>query len=99
MFEDINDFIDEDEFAVPAVIKLSSGAYRQVSVIFDAPYLDANTGEYDMDTVRPRVSGKFSDFTGVTRGDVVVVNNRNYDVLTEPQPDGTGWGMLELAEQ
>lgn len=36
---------------------------------------------------------------GVTRGDVVEIDGKTYDVLTGPQPDGTGMAMLEMALQ
>lgn len=50
-----------------------------------------------MDSTRPRVWCKLSDVPGVGRFDTCRVNGTLYDVLTEPQGDGSGMAMLDLA--
>jgi hypothetical protein len=101
-WENLDDFLQTDDdggFANTAVIHFQTGGTRPVKAIFDDPYLDATIGEYVADTSRPRLNGKETDFAGVTRGDTVVVTGETFDILTNPQPDGTGWAVLELARQ
>lgn len=97
-WEDLGEFLDPQEFASHAVIRFQSGAQRAVVGIFDDPYLNAELGEYDMDNSRPRFLGKFIDFQGVKRGDILELDGQEYDILTSPQPDGTGMATLDLAE-
>lgn len=96
-WEDLDAFLDVAEFAASICIRLQAGGTRQVSGIFDDPYLNADLGEYDMDTSRPRVTCKEADVVDVTRGDIVVIDGREYDVMTGPQSDGTGMALLDLA--
>lgn len=98
-WEDLDAFLSLDDFAVNAIITLQSGATRTVRCIFDDPYLNAELGEYEMDSSRPRITCKESDVLDVRRGDTVNIDARIYDVLTSAQPDGTGMAMLEMALQ
>lgn len=96
-WEELDQFFDADDFAVPAVISFRAGGTRNVNVIFDDPYVNAEAGGYERDDVRPKASGKLSDFSGVGRFDKITIDGTTYDVLTGPHPDGTGLGYLELA--
>jgi len=98
-WEDLDVFLNTDEFAVPVTLQLQDKTERQINAIFDDPYLNAELGEYEFDTNRPRLTCKESDLAGVTRGDKVVIGSITYDVLSGPQSDGTGLAMLELAKQ
>ena len=98
-WEDLDTFLNADEFATPVTLRLQSGEVRQITAIFDDPYLNAELGEYELDTNRPRLTCKESDVLGATRGDLVEIDGKTYDVLTGAQPDGTGMAMLELALQ
>lgn len=99
-WENLDDFLDVDEFATQAVIQLQGGTTRQVVGIYDDPYLNAELGEYDMDTTRPRFTCKLSDVPGVGRGDTLTLHDGTVlDILTGPQPDGTGMALLDLAPQ
>jgi len=98
-WEDLDVFFSPDEFGTTVVLRLQSGVERQFNAVFDDPYLNAELGEYELDTNRPRLTCKESDVLGVTRGDVVEIDGKTYDVLTGPQPDGTGLAMLEMALQ
>ena len=64
--------------------------------IFDEPYLNAELGEYELDTNQPRLTCKWKNVQDVARGDV---GGRPYDVVTNAQPDGTGMALLALAVQ
>lgn len=96
-WEDLGDFLNVDDFATVATLKLQTGGTREVTGIFDEPYLNAQIGEYEADTSVPRFTCRASDVVGVQRGDVITVDDQAYDILTSPQPDGTGMALLKLA--
>lgn len=98
-WEDLSAFLDEEEFAVRVEVTRSDGAVLTFSGIYEDQYMDAQLGEYLMDSTRPRVWCKQVDVPGVKKGATCVVDGVAYDVMTEPQGDGTGMAMLELAEQ
>lgn len=98
-WEDLDAFLNVDEFAVTATVHLQGGTTRAVRGIFDDPYLNAELGEYEFDTNRPRLTCKESDVIGVLRGDTVVIGSKTYDVLSTANPDGTGMAVLEMALQ
>lgn len=98
-WEALDDFLDADEFAVSGTLSFQAGGSQAVTVIFDDPYLNAQIGEYEMDTTSPRALGKMSELKDARRGDVLTIDGKDYDVLTGPQPDGTGMATLALADQ
>jgi hypothetical protein len=60
-WEDLDVFLNTDEFAVPVTLQLQDKTERQINAIFDDPYLNAELGEYEFDTNRPRLTCKESD--------------------------------------
>lgn len=101
-WEDLGEFLDTDEFAVPAVISLRAGGQVSLPVIFDDPYVQAGLGDALVrDDVRPRATCREALVVNVRRGDTITVNfpngPRTYDILTAAQPDGTGMAVLELS--
>jgi hypothetical protein len=99
-WDDLDEFIDTDDFAVSAIVTpKAGGSSRVVKVIYDDPYLNAQLGEYDADISRPRIMLKESDSVGIKRGDTVTIDGTIFDVMTEPQADGNGLAMLDLARQ
>jgi hypothetical protein len=98
-WDDLDAFVNADEFAVKATVRLQEGGTRVILGIFDDPYLNAQLGEYEIDTTRPRLLCKEADVIGVIRGDLVDIDGRVYDVLASAQPDGTGMATLEMAAQ
>lgn len=98
-WEDLDVFLDVGDFAVQATLRLQDGSERLVRAIFDDPYLNAELGEYELDSTQPRLTCKWGDVQDVTRGDVAEVSGRVYDVVTNAQPDGTGMAVLALADQ
>ena len=98
-WEELSDFLRTDDFAVEVLAELQSGQTRTFSAIFDEPYLNAQLGEYELDTGRPRLTCDLADVQDMARGDVVTVGGTHYDVMTGPQSDGTGMAMLDLAPQ
>jgi hypothetical protein len=102
-WENLDDFLATDTdggFATPAVLYYANGTQSDpVNVIFDDPYFNAQLGEYDADASDPRIMGKLSDLRLLKRGDAVEVDGQTYDVLTNPQSDGTGMATIKLAPQ
>lgn len=106
-WENLDEFLQTDDaggFAHRAIITLrGGGTVGPVVGIFDDPYMDAQLGEYRMDTSAPRFMAKESDFPGVRRGDVFQLVDASgnpvggpYAVMTYPHQDGTGMATLEL---
>ncbi|MFG6082323.1 hypothetical protein ACEUZ9_002968 [Paracoccus litorisediminis] len=95
--EDLDAFLQEDEFAHACELRLAGGAIRSVRGIFDEPFLDAEMGEYRLDTTQPRLLGKAADFAGVNRFDTIIIAGREFDIMSLPQVDGTGMATLRLA--
>lgn len=95
--EDLDQFLRVDEFAHACELRLAGGVVREVRGIFDEPFLDAAMGEYQFDTSQPRLLGKASDFVGVTRADTIVIDGREFDIMSAPRIDGTGMASLRLA--
>ena len=94
-----DEFLSVDDFAVMATIHLASGASRQVAGLFDDPYQHARLGDYDRDDARVTFLAKVEDFAGVRARDTLAFGGTTYDVLTEPQQDGNGMAKLELRAQ
>jgi hypothetical protein len=98
-WEDLDAFLDLEEFAASVTLGLQDGGSRELIGIFDDPYLNAELGEYELDTTRPRLTCKAADVTDVRRRDTVTINGETMDVMTDPQPDGTGLAVLALARR
>lgn len=98
-WEDIDAFLQPADFAALAQVALQDGGGRALLGIFDAPYYNAELGEYDFDSQRPRFTCKAADAVAIHRGDILTLGTASYDVLTEPQGDGAGMAVLELAER
>lgn len=103
-WEDLDEFLQDDDFAVPAVIALQGGGTISLSGIFDDPYIDAKLGEYDRDTVGPRFTVKESLVGAVRRKDTITITfpapigAQLFNIMTGAQPDGTGLAVLELTK-
>lgn len=97
-WDDLSEFVDADDFAVPVVVT-QAGSIRRFSGIFDDPYLDAQVGEYAMDSSEPRVTAKEADMIGIRRGAICIVAGKSWAVLDAPKPDGTGMAVLKLSKE
>lgn len=98
-WDDLETFLDLDDFAVEVRLFPAAGEPRTVPAIFDRPFLSADLGEYMAETEQPRITATEADLQGMTRGDRVDVAGTVYDVLGGPQPDGTGMATLPLAPE
>lgn len=96
-WEDLDAFFDPRDFGTPALIRFASGETRPVHGIFDDPYKAATVGEYTQDDATTTLMVKAADAAGVRRKDRVEIGGVTYDVLTGPQPDGTGMAIISMA--
>jgi hypothetical protein len=103
-WDNLNEFLDLDDFAVQASVQLQGGgAPLHVPGIFDDPFLNAQLGEYEPDSSAPRFVCKASLVGAVRRGDALTLTPPNasapvtFDVLRAPEPDGTGMATIHLA--
>lgn len=96
-WEDLDAFFQADDFAVTAQITLLNNATRDVVGHFDDPALTARLGDYEHDTVDPTFTCKETDVVGVQRGCTLAIGSDVYDVLSQPETDGTGIAVLVLA--
>lgn len=96
--EDLDQFLQVREFAHSATLILGDAEVRREVVgIFDEPFLDAELGEYSLDTTQPRLLCKEADTRGIDRGDRVEIDGRVFDIMGLPQVDGTGMATIRLS--
>lgn len=103
-WEDLAEFLDEDDFAVPAVIHLQSGGQVSLSVLFDDPDANPELGDaYSRDDSAPYVTCDETRVTAVKRGDTITLTfpneTRTYDVLRASESEGTGTARVYLSRQ
>lgn len=100
-WDDLDDFLQEDDFAFPAVITLQDSGTIPLSVLFDEQGVQARAGEYEHDTTTPTATGKEALLRPVRRGDSIAITFpegvRTFDILASAKPDGTGMAALDLA--
>ena len=84
--EDFDVFLDEDGFAVSAVLGAST-----VSVIFDRVWIETQGAG----ATQPVCQGKTSDLGAATHGTAITIGGTAYNVI-DNQPDGTGMTTLVL---
>jgi hypothetical protein len=99
-WDDLDEFLDAGDFAVVGTITLSAGGTRDVPGIYDGPYKAARMADTEHDTTVPRFTCKQADTVGIKRGDGITIPGEGaFGILSEPQPDGTGMAVLELAPE
>jgi len=97
-WEDLSEFFDVDDFATIATITRAGGQIGEVRGIYDDPNQVSRLGEYELDHPVPRFTCREVDVTGVSRGDTATIEGRVYDIMQEPELDGTGLATLILSE-
>ncbi|AVO37388.1 head-tail joining protein [Pukyongiella litopenaei] len=97
-WEDLSEFFDPDEFATTATIRRDGEIIGEVLGIFDDPNQIAALGNYELDHPTPRLICPETDIADISRGDVATIEGRDFDIMQEPELDGTGIATLILAE-
>ena len=100
--EDLTAFLSDAEFAVRCELRRGGALVRSFLGIFDEMGLDADLGEYRLETSQPRLNARAVDLSGAARGDMLLIEPgtpraRECDVMATPMADGTGWAVLRLA--
>lgn len=98
-WEDLDQFLDADDFAQTAIIRRDGNLVIEVLGIFDDPYFSPEIGEYTFEDRQPRLTVKEVSVILVRRGDTVDVDGKTFDLINDPEPDGTGMSVLTLASQ
>ena len=91
-------------FAIASKITDKLGGERIVWGIFDDPYLNAQLGEYEVDTSSPRFTCKESDVFGIDRGDywqrlnsiTLAPEGEPLNIMSSPQSDGNGMAIIVM---
>lgn len=92
----LDQFLKKSQFAKKILIQ--TDPVKEISGIFDNAFIDATTGEMDLDTTLPRFVCKSEDLNQVTRETVVIIDSVNYSIL-DLRPDGTGMTSVILAHE
>lgn len=96
-WEDLSAFFDPDEFATSATITRGSQTVAEVLGIFDDPNQVAALGEFELDHPTPRFVCAETGVADVHKDDVVTIEGKDFDLMEEPQLDGSGLATLILA--
>lgn len=95
-WDDLDDFLQSEDFASPAVVTLKNGTVLTVMGILENPYQAARLGGFEQDSVRPQFHCKYQDVLLVRRGDTFVIEGKTYDAHKGAEPDGTGMACIDL---
>mgnify|MGYP001561901924 CR=1 FL=1 len=88
----------DDYLSVPAVYTPFGGVVASIRVTFDNAFVDAQgLGVAGVGGSIPQAGCKSSDTPAARRGDTLEINGTVY-IITEAQPDGTGWTILMLSK-
>jgi len=100
VWEDLSEFFDPDEFAVSATIKRDEATLGEVLGVFEHPTERADLGEFELDQTSPRfICAAVALTLSIVEGDMLTIEDTEYDVLHRPEQDGTGLVAVILAEQ
>lgn len=69
-----------------------------VYAIFSNPYARLDLGTAGIDAANPVATFKTADIPGATGGDLITIQNIEYEVGT-PKPDGTGLTTIDLVRR
>lgn len=101
--EDLDEFLDPDEFGDMAIFHHASGTHSPpVCGLYDDPFMSAQLGEYDAETSAPRFTCKAFDVALVKRKDTVTISTQAGAIelaVLSVQPDGTGLAVVRLAKE
>lgn len=96
-WEDLSVFFNPSEFADKALILRGGQKVAEVLGIFDDPNQVASLGEFDLENPVPRFTCAAEDVAVVNTGDVVSIDGALFDLMQDPELDGTGVAVLVLA--
>lgn len=96
-WDDLDAFLDPDEFADLATITLKDGAVLEgIPGLLDETGLAASLGTFQQDTTHPCFTGKSADLARVRKGDLFVIAGKQYDAHKGAHQDGHGLSTVQL---
>lgn len=103
-WEELDDFLQDDDFAFPAVITLQGGGQIPLKVIYDGPSVNADLGDsYTRDDANRTATCREDLVAPVRRGDTIAITFpagvRTFDILAAPGGDDDGMAILKLSKQ
>lgn len=100
-WENLDDFLSPKDFADSVTFTPVGGSARApINAIFDEPTFDSQLGEYVASSGEPRITCKASDVVGIKKHDAAIIASLpgvDFDVVSDPDPDGTGMAVVRLA--
>lgn len=93
--ENLNDFFDEEEFAVSAVVTLPDSSTRSIKVIFDQATERVDLYSQNIEANIPTCMAKTSDLSGVKTKRQIVVDGKTF-LIERISHDGTGISTIYL---
>ena len=94
--EDLRQFFEEDDFAVPSIIKTAAGAtVRTISVIFNTPSQEVEIFDTDFEGNLPFALCRSSDLASITNNHTMTISSVVYRIA-KIEPDGTGVSTVHL---
>ena len=97
-WEDLSTFFDPDEFATLALFTRDAETVAEVLGIFEDANQVAALGDYDLEHPTPRFLCPETSVAGVRKNDRVTIEGKEFDLMRDPELDGTGLATLILAE-
>jgi len=92
------DFLSTDEFAFTATFSRGGNVLaKDVPGIFDDPTLNAESGEYDMNSSAPRFTCAYDRVRMLKKNDEVVIDGATYLLDHDPHSDGTGFAQIVMS--
>ncbi|SAL03130.1 hypothetical protein AWB77_06714 [Caballeronia fortuita] len=95
-WDELDTFLDPDDFGSVATITLKDGTVLTAVGLLDEPGLAAALGTFQQDTTRPVFTCKYADVSRVRRGDLFLIEGKEYDAHKSPHQDGHGLAAIEL---
>lgn len=97
MATDLGTFIESDDFAVSAVYRKTGQPAKNIDVIFDNEYFEANYS-VGVEGTEPFALARASDLPEVLQNDRLEIATVTYRIRGV-EPDGTGLVRLKLERQ
>jgi len=96
--EDLDSFLNTDDFAIAATYTPAGGTAKTVHGIFDNGFEGMGDGTVEVEATIPTFLVKAADVPSAAQGDALKVVSTDF-LVKSVQPDGTGLTLLILEEQ
>ncbi|RYH04124.1 hypothetical protein EU805_01770 [Salipiger sp. IMCC34102] len=97
-WENLGEFFSPDEFAVPVTIRRGDVVLWEGSAIFEEQNGPSSLGDLQHDLTEPHLLLPSADAAAVDDGDVAVVDGKTWDVVSDPEHDGSGLARIRLSK-